>query len=142
MTRGRLFFERAAGGHSTELSPAFTEYLCVQDWPLNVRELESLARRLAVSHEHGRPLEIEALTKRSTGSAPLESAPAPVGPKSIPVPGRAAADDVYAPEEVEALLAALTQCAGNVSRAATQLGLSRARVYRMLEAAKKSGRWR
>jgi DNA-binding NtrC family response regulator len=39
------------GLSSARLQPALVERLCLYDWPLNVRELENVARRLIAIHE-------------------------------------------------------------------------------------------
>jgi transcriptional regulator of acetoin/glycerol metabolism len=57
--------------------------------------------------------------------------PAPSGPPSPPTPVRASTTDDVAFDQ---LVQALRTNAGNVSRAADALGISRSRAYRLLEA--------
>ncbi|HEV8547765.1 MAG TPA: sigma 54-interacting transcriptional regulator [Polyangiaceae bacterium] len=114
-----------------ELSAAAAEGLCLHDWPLNVRELDMLAGRLAAR-----------TSPRRVELAELELPPAAVtspraeegggGAPGVAVPGRRPSSTPYDPAEVQRLREALERHAGNVSRAVAELGISRQRAYRML----------
>jgi DNA-binding NtrC family response regulator len=122
-------FLRVLGSLNAGQTPAieadFVEGLCVHDWPFNVREVVLLAKRLAVLHGREASLKASHLPARMThvGRAPI-ALEAPVGP---PKP--------IEPEAIElpALLAALRTAQGNVAQAAAVLGISRQRVYRLMQ---------
>jgi transcriptional regulator with PAS, ATPase and Fis domain len=103
------------------------EALLLYDWPLNVRELVLLARRLLAVHGHEPVLKRAMLPERMIGGEPAAAATS-AQPSSI---ARSPTQDEVAFEE---LLRALRQTAGNVSRAAAALGISRSRAYRLLDA--------
>ena len=97
--------------------------LCLHDWPGNVRELELLARRMlafwgdqeTLTQEH-----VQHCLQQAPGTADAPSRP------PAPVCGR---DTV----EIKRLLEALRTCRGNVVRAASAVGISRQRAYRLLK---------
>jgi hypothetical protein len=101
-----------------ELSPRLVEALCVYDWPLNVRELDHLAERLALLRPD------EPLLRRAhlpdairwfSGEPEGGAAGAPA-----PDPSR------------QQLLSELTATGGNLARASQRLGISRQRANRIL----------
>jgi DNA-binding NtrC family response regulator len=120
---------RDVAGAETKLESDFVERLCIHDWPLNVRELVLLARRLQVFCAKEASLRARHLPERIgelAGDAP------PVAPASEPIrPASAAApaERVELPE----LLSALRTCKGNVARASALLGITRQRAYRLIE---------
>lgn len=114
-----------SGGHPPALEPKLVEALLLYDWPLNVRELVLLARRLLALHSQEPVLRRGMLPERMAGRQPSTSTPAQ------PSPARAPTQDDMAFEE---LVRALRQAGGNVSRAAAALGISRSRAYRLLDA--------
>ncbi|HET9952874.1 MAG TPA: sigma 54-interacting transcriptional regulator [Polyangiaceae bacterium] len=127
-------------GRAPELSAVAAERLCLHPWPLNIRELEMLARHLAATHASGAQIS-EALLEKLPRSAPSDAPPPrtaePKPRKAVAVPGRT--DSTYPESELRSLMDALTQCDGNVTKAAALLGLSRPRAYRMLEVAQRAG---
>ena len=94
------------------------EALLLRPWPLNVRELKSLAERLPVMHPHAAEWDVDAL-------------PAPHRP-----PDDASAPAVFArlPPDRAELLDALQRYDGNISRIARDAGRSRKQVHRWLAA--------
>jgi DNA-binding NtrC family response regulator len=120
-----------------ELSATAAEALCMHGWPLNVRELDMLAGRLAARSVPGRvevsDLELEAESPANDGTKTGER------PAASNVPGRRPSSAPYDDVELERLRAALARHAGNVSRAVAELGITRQRAYRMLELMKPSG---
>lgn len=125
-------FERHAGTRP-ELGTAFAERLCLHDWPLNVRELDTVARRVAATNAGATRLDREAADAAfgSSGTAERRSlAPPSAAEERAPGP--------YSADEVAALLAALARHQGNVTKAAAELGLTRQKAYRMLQSAQKS----
>ena len=122
-----LFLEllkHRSGGTLPSISPRLIELLLLYDWPLNVRELVFLVRRLLVLHGHEPVWKASHLPERLLQVDGL-------WPSVRPRPARAPTDDEAA---FEAFVEALRAHQGNVSRAASALGITRARAYRLLEA--------
>jgi transcriptional regulator with AAA-type ATPase domain len=113
-----------AGGKPPAVDPKLIESLLLYDWPLNVRELVLLARRLLAVHGTEPTLKRAMLPDLATGAR--RSTPPAREPS-----GRASTTDDAAFDQ---LLAALRAAQGNVSRAAAAIGISRARAYRLLDA--------
>jgi two-component system nitrogen regulation response regulator NtrX len=123
-----------SGGHPPGVDPLLVESLCLYDWPLNVRELVTLVRRLLVLHGHERSLRLEHLPRRlrdpearagGSSAGRAEGDAEPSGPRD-----QVERDDF----DFARLLAALRRCGGNVSRAAATVGMSRQRAYRLMQA--------
>jgi transcriptional regulator with PAS, ATPase and Fis domain len=118
-----------SGGRAPQLDSKLVETLLLYDWPLNVRELILLVRRLLAVHAQEPILKKSALPDRMLAPHPPRSrGDEPPGP---PTAARAATTDEAAFDQ---LVSALRQHHGNVTRAAAALGLSRSRAYRLLEA--------
>ncbi len=128
-----------SGGRPPEVEPRLVEQLCLYDWPFNVRELDLLARRLLVLHGH------EELLRRShlpehilTPPAKGEPVPAPVAPVGSgavsPAPNKPESHRARRERELSLLTEALRVHKGSVARAATAVGISRQRAYRLMEA--------
>ena len=147
-----LQFLAAARGAPRPSPRLATEVLAALDgheWPGNVRELKAVIER-AVVLARGEPIGLKHLTsaRARLGEPPRERQPT-APPVAVPAPGRAktADPDPNAPipetldEEQRAdrdrILRALEECAGNQTRAAKQLGMSRTafvtrlRIYRI-----------
>lgn len=121
------------GGRAPPLEAKLAEALTVYDWPLNVRELVLLVRRLLATHDSG------ALRKGQLPGRMLSQLPkAPALPSEAGLPaaegGRPARRKVDDAAEFEALVGALRAHGGSVARAAAAIGVSRARAYRLLAA--------
>ena len=114
------FLAEIGQGTAPALECALVERLCVHDWPFNVRELMLLARRLMVLHGAEGTLRASHLPERI-------GAPSP--PRRTPGALAAAPERIGLAELVEALRAS----AGNVARAASKLGITRQRAYRLIE---------
>ena len=129
----RLLHE-LSGGQPPAVDPRLVERLCLYDWPLNVRELVTLVRRLLVVHSHEAKLKTEhlpdrMLRDRSSSDPPtLDSGHLTTQPSE---PRNQAERDEL---DFARLIQALRSHAGNVSRAAAALGLSRQRAYRLIQA--------
>lgn len=105
-----------------EISPDAMDWLIVQQWPGNVRQLKHLVERTIL------------LTPRNLLRAEDFDMAAHMQEKEpakgmVPQPGRMTLDEM----EREMILRSLKEYGGNVSRAATSLGLSRGALYRRLE---------
>jgi DNA-binding NtrC family response regulator len=148
-------FEQHEGGRP-ELSAAFAERLCLHDWDLNVRELDMLARRLARVCPPGRRLDGDLLddwprpsqggdsvrvgADQECDSVRICEEPAHPPAPPVPIPGRRSRNAPYDAQQVDALLSALARSEGNVTRAASYLGLTRQKAYRIIRAAKRAQR--
>ncbi|WP_231137332.1 sigma-54-dependent transcriptional regulator [Chromobacterium paludis] len=106
------------GKPALALSEAALDRLQGHDWPGNVRALRHACERAVIlaqaSAYHAHDFGLD------EGRAPDASPPAAAALKL---------DD----QEKQAIRQALAQCAGNISHAARQLGLSRAALYRRME---------
>jgi len=129
-------FERHAAKRPA-LTAQYAERLCVHDWPLNVRELDTFVRHLAISHRAEAGLDLDALNAAlgapANDAATARDATGSTSRAEKSVPGRTAAAP-YRREEVELLVETLARNAGNITKAASELGISRQKAYRMLEA--------
>ena len=129
------FMQELRPTSAPELEPDFVERLALHDWPFNVRELLQLARRLAVLQGTEAVLRVQHLppelserpvpsaSDRASASRPASAAPLEAG--ALPEPAQAVG--------LARLMDALRATGGNVTRAASQLGITRQRAYRMLE---------
>jgi transcriptional regulator with PAS, ATPase and Fis domain len=108
----------SAKGRAPAVDATVIESLCRYDWPYNMRELDRLARQLWALHGHEPTLLAKHLPERISEPA----TPAKVGP------GLAELDSAT-------VLTALRTAKGNIKLAAQSLGISRQRLYRMLEEA-------
>jgi len=130
----REFLREHAGGRPPDLEPKLVEALVLYDWPLNVRELLLLARRLLATHGGGEALKKAHLPARMLSPTPSIPAPAAsMHPRPQEV-GRSARRSVDDAAEFDALVAALRTHGGSVAKAAAAIGVSRARAYRLLAA--------
>jgi transcriptional regulator with AAA-type ATPase domain len=131
------FLRQNAGGRPPELDPKLVEALSLHDWPLNVRELLAMARKLLVMHGHEPTLKRshlpEAFFKREgDGPRPEERSEHPDdGARDGKGRARRSTDDEA---EFAALVAALRANDSNIAKAAQVIGVSRGRAYRLLAA--------
>ncbi|HEY8923145.1 MAG TPA: sigma 54-interacting transcriptional regulator [Polyangia bacterium] len=133
----RLLHE-LSGGRPPSVDPLLVERLCLYDWPLNVRELVTLVRRLLVMHGHEPSLKLGHLPHRIASAAAGRSESAGASGAELR-PASGARLDPREQEERDAadfarLMEELHRHSGNVSRAAVAAGLSRQRAYRLLRA--------
>ena len=112
----RHFLRQAEPQRSIALSAGLIERLLLYPWPMNIRELRSLAQRLALCDEGSGPLGKAVLPPeiRERAVAPERSSP-------NAAPGR---------DQLEALL---TRYQGSVAKVASHLGKDRRQVYRWLK---------
>jgi transcriptional regulator with PAS, ATPase and Fis domain len=97
------------------------ERLCLQDWPMNVRELDRKARRFIAdgAFEHAPEPVFDASHDDHTTNPPAR--------RFVPS---------YPASEIQALKAALERHQGNLSKAADELEITRSKAYRMLKSAR------
>jgi len=117
------FLKQQSGGRPPAVEARLIEALCLHAWPQNVRELELLTRRLLAVHGH------EACLKRQHLPAALQALTEDLGSNQ-----RASAPPTERREhDLSRLKQELSSNGGNVKAAAEALGISRQRVYRLLE---------
>jgi transcriptional regulator with PAS, ATPase and Fis domain len=125
------FVRQHAGGRSIEIEAKLVEALCLYDWPLNVRELVLLTRRLIGVHGKEGALKKANLPERMLTRAPQ---PAEGADPSGAAPEKRSWRRMDDETEFEALIKALRDQGGSVARAASAIGMNRSRAYRLLAA--------
>jgi transcriptional regulator with AAA-type ATPase domain len=125
------FLKPLLGARPIEIEAKLIEALCLYDWPLNVRELVLLTRRLMGVHGRETVLKKAHLPDRMLPRA-SEDADADL-PSATDREKRAwqRTDDGAA---FDALVEALRAQKGSVAKAAMAVGVTRARAYRLLAA--------
>ena len=110
------------------------ETLCCHRWPLNIREVTNLAKRVLALHGH------EKMLKRShlvtlMGDGALEPARKTDPGTAEPAPPSAAADGLTPAEreERQRIIEVLDRCAGNQTVAAKKLNMSRSTLVLKLK---------
>jgi transcriptional regulator with AAA-type ATPase domain len=116
-------FYRRHGGGALEVTFPFMMALLHYDWPYNVRELESCAKRCVVLSA-GKPLSEELLTD--------DIAREMAGYGQVFAPGEADKEDSTAPTREE-LVSLLERHQGNVAAAGRDLGKARMQIHRWLK---------
>lgn len=111
-------FSREANSAS-EFSPEAMDYLCRLPWPGNIRELKNVVER--------------ALIMGGGGIIGKDEVMRCVNPSHQETRTTSAGDQTLEEMERERILKALSDCNGNVSKAAASLGITRASLYRRLE---------
>jgi transcriptional regulator with PAS, ATPase and Fis domain len=117
------FLKQQSGGRPPVVEARLIEALCLHAWPENVRELELLTRRLLAVYGH------EASLKRQHLPAELQALTEDLGANrrsSAPPTDRREHDLARIKQE-------LSRNGGKVKAAADALGISRQRIYRLLE---------
>jgi hypothetical protein len=115
-----MHFLAGPGRAAPVVDVALIEALCLYDWPYNLRELDRLARQLWALHGHEPTLLPAHLPARFTEPRATDSRE--FGP-------------IVAEPDMATVLSALRSARGNVKQAAHTLGISRQRLYRMLDEA-------
>lgn len=117
--------QKLLGTGTVAFEPDALDVLCRYDWPGNVRELENVVVRTLVSTRRGR-VGVDALP------APMVLKASGVLPSSAEAPPQGDQDGIVPIEELErrAIRHALKVLDGNITLAATRLGISRATLYR------------
>ena len=121
------FLSERAGGRPPEVESRLVEALCLHAWPENVRGLELVTRTLLAVHGHEPKLLRQHLPEEL---AKLVSAEPP--------PARAASSDRQE-FDLARVKSELERSGGNVRATARRLGLSRQRIYRLLDRGPRNG---
>lgn len=119
------FLKQRTGGRPPAVDARLVEALCLHQWPSNVRELELLTRTLLAVHGHEPMLRCHHLPAEIAELSPQQ------GDKnrpSAPPRGRREHDLARLKQE-------LASNGGSVKAAAEVLGISRQRVYRLIDGA-------
>ncbi len=103
------------------------EALCLHRWKLNVRELASVIRRLALERPRGGTLDARVLPREIATRLKQPDAPAADEPASLPDGKRGT------PPGPEELITLLEHFRGNVSQLARHVGRHRVQVHRWLK---------
>jgi DNA-binding NtrC family response regulator len=122
------------------VDPRLVECLCRHHWPYNVRELDQLSSYLGEAHAQESCLRIAHLPKSMRQTARPEPAPTQEGTfDDVTLLEAVVRQDLEKREqrerELRSMSEALRLCHGNVSRAARVLGISRQKIYRMMQSA-------
>ncbi len=137
------FIASAAGpiGRSFTLSDDAKQWLASHDWPGNIRELRNACERSvllstgAVIELHHLTITSDEATRRAApGRARSATVPPPMGimaPSAADMPTQVRA--TVAEFEKQRILEALERCAGNQTRAAEMLGISRRTLINRLD---------
>ncbi|HEX6272351.1 MAG TPA: sigma 54-interacting transcriptional regulator [Polyangiaceae bacterium] len=131
-----LFFELlAAHGLPSHpaLEPELVERMCLYDWPMNVRELENVARRLVALHPRASAFKLRDVAGWLVGD---EDASEPEDMGAVTPRSERRQIPAYEPSELDALRTALERHRGNLTKAAEELGITRPKAYRMLKSEK------
>jgi transcriptional regulator with PAS, ATPase and Fis domain len=112
--------QQTSQGQTPAVDIDLVERLCVHDWPFNVRELVLLVRRLLTLHGDEAMLRGAHLPER-------------IGADVSNVSSMASPAATAEPLDLPALVSALRASGGNVARAASMLGITRQRAYRLME---------
>jgi DNA-binding NtrC family response regulator len=128
-------FSRTLGRGERVLTPGALAVLKRQSWPGNVRELRNVIER-AVLLSEGREIRPEDLSLGAAGVLPsiedVEEVEAELLEEEGPASGGSLSEEMRAIER-KRILEALEQCAGNQTRAAEKLGITRRALIHRLE---------
>ncbi len=130
-----LLLSRHLGPTPVRLTVELAEALVLHDWPLNVREVISVAAQLRVWGDGRHELGLELLADhfaRAGAVRPTErgSSPAPLAPPAASEPVR---DSVPIPRSSDEWIALLERHGHNLASVAREVGKSRTQLYRLLE---------
>jgi hypothetical protein len=116
------FLKRYAVGGLPEVDPRMLECMLLHDWPGNMRELDLLVRRLLALHGQQPVLRRSFLPRGMAPNLAVDDEATMRLPKAVD-------RDQH---DRRLLVEALRYHHGNVSRAATRVGISRSRAYRLM----------
>ena len=120
------FLDTFAPGVAYELSADAVEAMCLYDWPMNVRELSSVVRRLTIEHAQGGRIESTALPQEVlTGLTDRDASVSISLAPPLPRPD--------GPPSKSELIHLLDHFDGHVTDIARHLGKHRVQVHRWLK---------
>lgn len=128
----RLLMMRS--GTAPSVDAAAVESLCCHRWPLNIREVVNLAKRVVALHGHEKMLKRSHLVDLIGDVAPPKKTAAV--PATVEAEPPSPADESLTPaerEERQRIIEVLGRCAGNQSAAAKKLNMSRSSLVLKLK---------
>jgi DNA-binding NtrC family response regulator len=132
-----VFLDRLGGSANAEFDADFVERLCLYDWPMNVRELENVARRIRIAYPAQSFYKLSHLLDVLPAARTKPRGEQRSEPPAMVAAGRGRRRSLpYQDGEITRLLEAIERHGGNLSRAASELGITRPKAYRLLSAAK------
>ncbi len=126
--------QQCSQGPIPAIEAKLIESLCLYDWPLNVRELMQLVRRLVSVNSHELILRQRYLPERFPGRGHGHETSEDEANNRPSEPARRDWRPTNDERDFEALVSSLGKHDGRVARAASAIGISRARAYRLLAA--------
>jgi transcriptional regulator with GAF, ATPase, and Fis domain len=127
----RFLYDLSRRIHGRELdwTPQALEAMCEYSWPGNIRELMNVTERLALLSDGSRPLGVEDLPAGMARQEPAIRVVSSTAPPQVVLPPEGISFETL---ERAVLESALQRMQGNVTRAATFLGMGRGSLrYRM-----------
>ena len=118
-------YGRRFGNHDVRLSPALIDALCEGEWPGNVRELENTIARV-IAFSGGGEIDVELLQRTRPG-------PPNASPEKPASMNKLSLRDQVGAYERRVIARTLAAAAGNRTRAARLLGLSRTALFDRLK---------
>jgi sigma-54 dependent transcriptional regulator, acetoin dehydrogenase operon transcriptional activator AcoR len=135
------FLAQHSGGRAPDIEQRLLEDVMLYSWPGNVRQLELVARQLLALHGHEPQLQREMLPEAVQRTASGDATqPLPVTRAEPSALGSAPAAGDRRDHDLRRLRAELERNGGNVKQAASAIGISRQRAYRLLDASAEGGR--
>lgn len=130
------FLERHAGVAVPRVAPTLIEWLCLRDWPGNVREVELLARRLLALYA-AEPVLHASHAEELCG--PGIASPSSRIRSEKPLSGVHVGFRDRRESDLHRLKGALEHTGGNIKAAAESIGISRRRAYRLIQSVEPNG---
>ncbi len=131
-------FSAQYGGAVTGIEPQALAVLQAYSWPGNVRQLKNAIEKMVVLSQGGK-LAVADIPPEITEAPPPPAAPlsAPLAgafavPPPVVAPAAGADHETLREREKELVVAALKETAGNVTKAAARLGISRRTLHRRI----------
>jgi DNA-binding NtrC family response regulator len=128
----RLLKTKSGAQAAPGVDAAVVEKLCCHRWPLNIREVSNLAKRVMALHGHEKMLKrshLVALMGDAGAAAKPDPAPAATAPPNPEPAGLTAAER----DERQRIIEVLDRCAGNQTAAARMLNISRSTMVEKLK---------
>jgi DNA-binding NtrC family response regulator len=128
----RLLKAKAGGQGAPGVDAAVVEKLCCYRWPLNIRELTNVAKRVVALHGHEKILKRSHLVGLMGDSEPATET-APGSAEAVPSSSAEAGSTPAEREERQRIIEVLDRCAGNQTAAARMLKISRSTLIDRLK---------